>query len=125
MSLAHYRRRINALQRKLAVPLSVVRLRPYAKEFCDQWASSVAEGKEPPPVIHADASDSGDKKTRTLVERVSAAGFRLSNWMNLRGHIQQCRRDRQYPHHDDILRLLLPKAATWGLIPKSPPPAHY
>ena len=125
MSLEHYRRQISALQRKLAVPLSVVRLRPLAKEYCDQWASAVAEGKEPPPVTPVDASDSGDHKTKPFVERVSAAGFRISTRLDLRGHIQRCRRERRYPHHDDILRILLPKAAVCGLIPKSPPPASY
>ena len=125
MSLYHYRRRINALQRKLAVPLSVIRLRPLANEYCDQWASAVAEGKETPPATRGDATHSGDRNVRTLMERVSAAGFRISSWMNLQDLIRRCRENCHYPQPDDILRVLLPKAAFLGFIPKSPPPVSY
>ena len=36
MSLARIRNRIEALQRRYALPLAVMRLRPLAIQFCDQ-----------------------------------------------------------------------------------------
>ena len=38
MTLAQIRNRIQALQRRYALPLAVIRLRPYATQFCHQWA---------------------------------------------------------------------------------------
>ena len=125
MSLYHYRRRINALERKLAIPLAVVRMRPIAQKYCEQWEIAVAEGNEPPPATHAEAMDSENKTAKSLIELIAEAGFRLSTWMSLAHHIQRCRQQREYPHYNDILRYLLPKAAVMGFIPKSPPPVSY
>ena len=125
MSLYHFRRRINALQRKLAVPLSVVRLRPLAEDYCDQWVSAVADGRETPPATPEDAPCAGDRKARPLMDRVVAAGFRLTTWLDLQRHVRRCRENCHYPHPDNIMRVLLPKAASLGFIPKSPPPVSY
>ena len=125
MFLDHYRRRINALKRRLAVPLAVVRLRPLAEEYCDQWVAAVADKEDPPPATLKDALDSGSSRATPFMQRVAAAGFRLGHWTAVERHIQQCRRDRQYPYADNILRLLLPKAVGWGLIPPCPPPVYY
>ena len=42
MSLSRIRNRIEALERKFAVPLAVVRLRPLAEKVCDEWAAAKA-----------------------------------------------------------------------------------
>ena len=38
MTLAQIRNRIHALQRRFGLPLAIIRLRPYATQFCHQWA---------------------------------------------------------------------------------------
>ena len=54
MPFSHLRRRVDALKRKLAVPLAVVQLRPRAEEYCDQWATAVMSGEVPPPATAGD-----------------------------------------------------------------------
>ena len=54
MPFSHLRRRVDALKRKLAVPLAVVQLRPMAEEYCDQWATAVMSGEVPPPATPRD-----------------------------------------------------------------------
>ncbi len=54
MSVASLRRRVNALSRQLIVPLGVVRLRPIAEKYCDEWAYATSEGSAPPPCSYAD-----------------------------------------------------------------------
>ncbi len=46
--LSQIRSRINALRRKMALEISVVRLEPVADEFCYQWDRARAEGRPAP-----------------------------------------------------------------------------
>ena len=48
MNLSQIRNRIHALRRKYSLPITVIRLRPYATQFCDQWAIA-QDRKQPPP----------------------------------------------------------------------------
>ena len=48
MTLTQIRNRIHALQRRFGLPLTIIRLRPYATQFCDQWAIA-QDRKEPLP----------------------------------------------------------------------------
>ena len=52
MSLSQIRNRIEALERKLALPLAIVRLRPLAEAICDDWAVALAAHK-PVPEPHS------------------------------------------------------------------------
>ena len=134
MYLEYYRRRINALKHKLAV----VRLRPLAEEYCGEWEAAVAEGNEPPPaspveLLKSKTASAGPPKKATRSEpffqpfsqRVSLAGFRSMAFMALHNYLERCREGRNYPQPNEIRRSLLPKAAVWGLIPKSPAPVSY
>ena len=42
------RSRINALRRKMALEISVVRLRPLAEEYCQEWSVAATEGQPAP-----------------------------------------------------------------------------
>ncbi len=48
--LSHIRSRINALRRKMALEISVVRVEPVADEFCFQWERASAERKPAPDI---------------------------------------------------------------------------
>ena len=48
MSFSRIRNRIESLERKLALPLAVVRLRPLVEEFCWQWQVATVERKSLP-----------------------------------------------------------------------------
>ncbi len=62
------RNRVNALRRKMALPLAVVRLRPVAEEFCLQWTAALSCG-QPAPQSHP------------LISRVVGQGFRLPTFL--------------------------------------------
>ena len=52
MTLSQIRNRVQVLQRKFALELTVIRLRPYATEFCEQWAVAKTN-HQPAPQSHA------------------------------------------------------------------------
>ena len=54
MSLSSLRRRVNALNRQLIVPLGVVRLRPIIEQYCDEWDYATSQGSVLPPCTPAD-----------------------------------------------------------------------
>ena len=48
MTLSQIRREIEALKRKYAKELAILRLRRQAEEVCDQWERAVNDQQEPP-----------------------------------------------------------------------------
>ena len=97
------RNRVNALRRKMALPLAVVRLRPVAEEFCLQWTAALACG-QPAPQSHP------------LIGRVVGQGFRLPTFLALHNYLDRCRSRNTLPDCDELLRSLLPWAAARGLL---------
>ena len=102
MSLSRIRNRIEALQRKYALQLAVIRLHPYAIRFCDQWAVAKAN-HQPLPQPHP------------FIVELTDAGFRLPTFMALHKYIEKPY-PRNYPTPCGILTALLPQAATRGII---------
>ncbi len=101
MSLHHLRRRVDALRRKLAPELAVIRLRRLAEEFCDQWAvADHQEAAQPHPFI----------------KRVADAGFRLPTFMALHKYLERCRNANEHPQPRQIVGTLLPWAASGGFL---------
>ena len=96
------KRRVNALRRKMALALAVVRLRPLAQEFCAQWDRALS-GSRPPPEPHS------------FVSRVGQAGFRLPTFMAAHRYLDRCRRQNALPDCYELLRSLLPWSA--ALVP--------
>ncbi len=139
MSLSSLRRRVNALNRQLIVLLGIVRLRPIAEQYCDEWNYAVSEGTVPPPCTPADPVP--PKKTPTplgarrrgaprvsavpLFRRITDAGYSLPTLTYLYKYIRQCREDGACPQPQEILRRLLPKAVAWRLLPNFPRPVAY
>ena len=101
MSLTRIRNRIEALQRRYALPLLIVRLRPFATQFCDQWA--VAQDRHQPL-----------PETHSFVIKLADAGFRLSTYMLLHHYIERKRNDNKCPEPRGIINALLPHAAAPG-----------
>ena len=58
--LSQIRSRINALRRKMALEISVVRLRPVADDFCYQWTEPAP--KAGPPRIGVPSSEKWVKR---------------------------------------------------------------
>ena len=108
------RSRINALRRKMALEISVVRLRPLADDFCLEWSVAQTD-RQPPP------------DDQTFIRRVVDAGFRLPTFMAAHKYLEQCREEKVVPGVEHLLGALLPWATLRGLVvlsadPKPPTP---
>ena len=98
MSLTQIRSRIQALQRRYALPLAVIRLRPYATQFCRQWAMA-QDRQQPLP------------ETPPFIRKLAGAGFRLPTFMYLHHHIKRHLSNNTCPNPKGIISALLPHAA--------------
>ncbi len=89
------RARVNALCRKMALPLAVLRIRRLADEFSLECAVAYADRRTPP--------DSHD-----LILRVASAGYRLPDFMAVYKYLNRCRSRNAVPETEDIVNALLP-----------------
>ena len=89
------RRRVDALLRKYAREVAVVRLRRLTQEYSLQWTVAVAD-RQPPPDTHP------------FILRVAAAGFRLTTFMSVRKYLEGCRSKNTVPEKDKMAQALLP-----------------
>ncbi len=85
MTLSQIRNRIHALQRRFGLPLTVIRLRPYATQFCDQWAIA-QDRNEPLPETHV------------FIRKLASAGFSLTTFSYLLPRLGRHREDNTIPH---------------------------
>ena len=90
MTLSQIRRRINALKRRFATELTIIKLRRIAEAVAHDWDPS-----EPP-------------EPAEVIERFVKAGCRLPTFGNLRHCLDNARRQRDVPHPEDIVINLLP-----------------
>ena len=92
MTISQIRRRINALKRKFARELAIIKLRRIAESVADDWDPS-----EPP-------------EPRDVIQRIAKAGFRLPTFMNLHHYLEDTRRNGEVPYPNTIVLSLLPWA---------------
>ena len=93
MTLSQIRRRVNALKRRFAPELAIIKLRRIAEAVSDEWDPS-----EPP-------------KPADVIERVAKAGFRLPTFMSLRRYLDDTIRQGAVPESESIVLNLLPWAS--------------
>ena len=103
MTLSQIRNRIHALRRKYSLPITVIRLRPYATLFCDEWAIS-QDRKQPPP------------DTFSFIWKLAGSGFRLTTFTNLHHHLSLHRDNNTCPHPIDIVTALIPDPSSRPII---------
>ena len=117
MSLSQLRNRVNALKRKLAVPLAVVRLRPLAEEYCRECAQARADSSNPKAPSKPTPPPGVSVETGTLpfIRRIAAHGFRLPTFMDLHRYLERCRAVDSLPESHEIIRRLLPQSANGAL----------
>ena len=92
MTLSEIRRRIDALKRKFARELAIIKLRRIADAVADDW--DPAEPPEPSDVI----------------QRIAKAGFRLPTFARLSRYLKDTQRQREVPDAESIVLNLLPWA---------------
>ena len=92
MTISEIRRRINALKRRFARELAIIRMRRIAEAIAEAWTPD--QPPEPADVIH----------------RIAKAGFRLPTFMRLRGYLDDTRRRCEIPEPEAMVLELLPWA---------------
>ena len=108
--LSQIRSRINALRRKMALEISVVRLEPVADDFCYQWDRARAEGR-PAPHWHS------------FIRKVAEAGYWLPALISVQKYPEKCIAEKIVPGVQTLLGMMLPWAVARGLVvPGSDPP---
>ena len=95
-TLSQIRRRVDALKRKLAVPLAVLRLRRLSDDFIDQWRFATGE-RLPLPETH------------TFILRIARSGFRFNTFTSLHLYLERCRSQGEIPDDLAIISRLLPQ----------------
>ena len=109
MSLHQIRTRINALRRKFAIPLAVMRLRRHADPFCLHWSVAHAD-QQPLPEPHQ------------FIRQIAQDGLHLPFLTTLHRYLDRCNRDQTQPDPHEIARCLFPWAARRGLLTILPDP---
>ena len=92
MTLSEIRRRIDALKRKFAGELAIIKVHRIAVAVADDWTP--ADPGEPSAVI----------------QRIVKAGFRLPTFARLRRYLAATRRKGEVPDPESIVLNLLPWA---------------
>ena len=92
MTISQIRRRIDALKRRLAAELTIIKLRRIAEAVADDW-----DPDDPP-------------QPAEVIDRIADAGFRLPTFMNLHHCIEDARRRGDVPYPNTIVLNLLPWA---------------
>ena len=95
ITLSSLRRRVDAIRRKLAIPLAILRLRRLAAEYSLECT-----------VAHADRQP--QPETHPFILRVVDAGFRLTTFMAVHKYLESCRSQNTLPDSEKLLRALLP-----------------
>ena len=103
MTLTQIRNRIHALQRRFGLPLTIIRLRPYATQFCHQWATA-QDRKEPLP------------ETPVFIRKLADAGFHLTTFMYLHHRLQTHRENNTCPQPSSIIAALIPSPSARKII---------
>ena len=93
MTLSQIRRRVNALKRRFAPELAILRLRHIAEAVANDWDPS-----EPP-------------EPHDVIQRVAKAGFRLTTFMRLQHYLKDTRSQGDVPEPRRIVTSLLPWAS--------------
>ena len=92
MTVSQIRRRVNALKRRFAPELTIIKLRRIAEAVTDDWTLD-----QPP-----DPAD--------VIGRIADAGFRLPTFANLRRYLNSIQRQGDVPRASAIVVNLLPWA---------------
>ena len=103
MSLREIRRTVNALKRKLALPLAVINARRAAEAACDQWHTAQRNEKPLPAALD-------------LVAEFRNHRCRFGEFHALHSYIRRHLESGELPQPDDMVRALLPRANKLGLV---------
>ena len=90
MTISQLRRRVNALKRRFAPELAIIKLRRIAEAVADDWDPAQ-------PTVPSD-----------VIQRIAKAGLRLPTFANLGRYLNDTRRQGDVPYPGAIVLSLLP-----------------
>ncbi len=93
MTISQIRRRIDALKRKFARELTIIKLRRIAESVSNDW-----DPDQPP-------------EPADVIDRIAKAGFCLSTFTNLSRYLKDIRLQSDVPEPETIVLRLLPWAS--------------
>ena len=113
MTFTQLRSQVNTLMRRYATRLDIYRARPMVLELCDRMADAVTPGRPNPQLAC-------DDWALNLFKSLRDRGIRVRGHVRLSNYLDRCLERLVLPQLSDVLRALFPKAASRGLIPRSP-----
>ena len=114
-TMSQIRNRVNALKRKYATELKILKVFPIAEEFSLDWACMAAD-RLPLP-------QSGD-----FIRHLASWGFRFHTYTNLHQYLEDCRERGDIPDALGILSSLFPEVPRdklADLLPYNEPPREH
>ena len=93
MTISQIRRRVDALKRRFAPELAIIKLRRIAEAVSDDW-----DPQQPP-------------EPADVIARIAKSGFRLPTFVRLRRYLDDTRRQGDVPEPESIVLNLLPWAS--------------
>ena len=95
--LRSLRARVNALRRKMAPALAVVKVRRTADDYCHRWSVATSNYELPPD-------------PQRLIKGLGQAGLRLPSFASANNFLDDYRRRNTDPDPQRLFRVLLPWA---------------
>ncbi len=95
--LRSLRARVNALRRKMAPALAIVRVRRMADDYCHRWFVATSNHELPPD-------------PQRLIQGLGRAGLRLPSFASANNFLADCRRGNTEPDPQRLVAVLLPWA---------------
>ncbi len=92
------RARVNALRRKMAPALAVVKVRRTADDYCHRWSVATSNNELPPD-------------PHRMIQGLALAGLRLPSFASANNFLNGCRRSNTDPDPERLRRKMAPALA--------------
>ena len=97
------RSRVNALRRKFALELAIIKLCRLAEDFISRWHIAIVRSQEPPD-------------THTFILHVGSNNNVRSNFfMRFKHYIDRCIKEGRHPQGPDIVHAIIPRSCQYPL----------
>ena len=107
-TLSEIKRIVRSLERKLALPLAVIRMRRATEKICNDWAVALDAKRrkqaESLPAPH------------DVVMSIKKAGYAGAYINSFHSYVRRCVEKEECPQPIDMVRALLPQANKIGMI---------
>ena len=108
MTIGEIRRQVRSMQRRLALPLAVIRMRRAAEKICNDWAVALDAKRRSQEVSLPSAHD--------VVQSIKSARYVGGHINVLSRYVTRCLDKDECPQPIDMVRALLPQANKLGMV---------